>query len=74
MAAFWFHYNKPASKKAGHPLLTVHWRGACHIVRHIKCCVPVKTRERKAQPYVVMAGNGDVVFKDKTAYICASRK
>lgn len=69
MAAFWFHYNKPASRAAGHPVLTVHCRGACHTVRHIECHVPVRTRERKSQPHVVMAGKGSVYMAGDTAYI-----
>lgn len=73
MAAFWFHYNKPASRAAGEPRLTVHCQGACHIVRHIECHVPVRTRERKSQPHVVMAGTGSVRFLDDTAYITEAR-
>lgn len=73
MTAFWFHYNKPASRKAGHPLMTVHCQGACHIVRHIQCHVPVQTRERKSQPHVVMAGRGTVTLCTDTAIITDGR-
>lgn len=73
MAAFWFHYNKPASKAAGHPIMTVHCQGACHLVRHVECHVPVRTRERKSQPHVVMAGKGTVAFSGETAYITDER-
>jgi len=73
MTAFWFHYNKPASRAAGHPVLTVHCQGACHTVRHIECHVPVRTRERKSQPHVVMAGKGTVCFSGETAYITDGR-
>lgn len=69
MTAFWFHYNKPASKQAGHPVLTVHWQGRCHFVRHIQCHVPVQTRERKSQPHVVVAGRGNVAICGDTATI-----
>jgi hypothetical protein len=73
MAAFWFHYNKPASRQAGHPVMTVHSQGCCHTVRHIECHVPVRTRERKSQPHVVMAGRGTVTLSGETAYITDGR-
>jgi hypothetical protein len=73
MAAFWFHYNKPLSKQRGYPTMTVHCQGACHFVRHIECHVPVRTRERKSQPHVVMAGSGTVCFSGETAYITDGR-
>jgi hypothetical protein len=59
MTAFWFHYNKPASAKAGHPVLTVHHKGACLLVRNIVC----------SQPRVVMAGRGSVRLAGDTAFI-----
>lgn len=68
-AAFWFHYNKPEAHRQGHPVMTVHYRGICHMVRHISCAVPVSTRERTSQPHVVMAGRGAIEFLDGTAYI-----
>lgn len=69
MSAFWFHYNKPASKKLGRPVITVHYAGACHLVRNIICKVPVHTRERKRQPHVVVAGRGNISFAGDTAFI-----
>lgn len=60
--AFWFHYNKPASKAAGHPVLTLHYEGACHLVRSVTCEVPTHTRERQRQPHVVVAGVGYAHF------------
>lgn len=54
--AFWFHYNKPMSRKVGRPQLTIHWQGACHVVDSIECCVSTKSRVRKSQPHVVIAG------------------
>jgi hypothetical protein len=68
-AAFWFHYNKPETQRRGHPVMTVHYRGACHMVRAVSCEVPVATRERTIQPRVVMAGRGSVEIVDGTAYI-----
>jgi len=68
-AAFWFHYNKPEAQRRGHPVMTVHYRGVCHMVRAVSCEVPVATRERTRQPRVVMAGKGSVEICDGTAYI-----
>lgn len=69
MSAFWFHYNRPASAQQGHPIMTVHYKGECHLVRDVVCDVPVHTRERTKQPRLVMAGNGDVSISNNTAYI-----
>jgi len=69
MKSFWFHYNKPASKAAGRPVLTVHHEGQCTLVRHLVCHVPVRSRERNSQPHVVMTGRGTVMIDGETATI-----
>lgn len=56
MRRFWFHYNKPASKKAGRPLLTLHFKDACSLVDKILCAVPVETKNRSRQPHCVVQG------------------
>lgn len=53
---FWFHYNKPASNKAGGPKLTVHFKKTCYIVDEIECNVKTFTHERKDQPRIVVKG------------------
>ena len=53
---FFFHYNKPESKKQGRNVLTVHWKDRCIPVNAIKCDVPIETHDRKIQPYCVMRG------------------
>jgi hypothetical protein len=53
---FWFHYNKPASKMANNPKMTVHHNGICHIVDHIICDVSTYTKHNKRQPHVVLKG------------------
>jgi hypothetical protein len=73
MSAFWFHYNKPASRAAGHPVMTVHHRDACILVRKIVCSVPVCSRERRTQPHVVIAGRGLVRIAGDTAYITGDK-
>lgn len=68
--AFFFHYNKPASKAAGAPRLSVHYLGACNIVSAVECRVPVSSRNRKTQPRCVMAGKcRDILFYNSTAII-----
>jgi hypothetical protein len=54
--SFFYHYNKPASLKAGHPILTLHFLGVCHLVNAIQCSVPTHTRNRKTQPRCVVSG------------------
>lgn len=57
--SFFFHYNKPASAAARHPVLTVHWRGVCYQARSVVINVPTFTRERKQQPRLVVAGKAE---------------
>lgn len=58
MPAFWLHYNRPKTQEEGRNVLTVHYRGQCHFVHGVECLVPTRTRERKSQPRMVMAGKG----------------
>lgn len=53
---FWFHYNKPLSKKAGKPQITVHYKGTCYVADNIECHVPIEGHIRKTQPFFVMKG------------------
>lgn len=61
--AFWFHYNKPESRKQQRNVLTVHVNGGCNLVHAIDCSVPLKTRDRKQQPRCVLSGRGFVSFR-----------
>lgn len=54
--AFWFHYNKPESKKAGRPKLTLHYLGMCHLVDKLIIKVPTYSFNRKTQPYCIIKG------------------
>ena len=67
--SFWFHYNKPEAARAGHPVMTVHYAGKCHLVRSISIEVPTETRERNTQPRMVIAGKGFVTFEGDHAHI-----
>lgn len=69
MPTFFFHYNKPASKHVGQPVMSVHYKGQCLLVRDVVCSVPVRSRHRSRQPHVVMAGRGSVRLDGDTAYI-----
>ena len=53
---FFYHYNKPASRKAGLPILTLHWQNKCHQVHKIKCQVETETHNQKQQPNCVVRG------------------
>ena len=55
---FWFHYNKPSSKKAGKPQISVHVQKTCHIVDNIDVRVPTHGRiNLKRQPHFVVVGD-----------------
>lgn len=59
--SFWFHYNKIASRQQKRNILTFHWKGICYPVNKITCKVPIISRDRKQQPYCVMAGKAHKV-------------
>ncbi len=66
--SFWFHYNKPASRRRGKPTATVHLGGRCVLVDHVIPHVPVRSRARKSQPHWVLAGRyPEVVIEGGTA-------
>lgn len=54
--SFYFHYNKPASRAAGKPVLSVHYRGKCYMVDFVRCEVPIESKNNKRQPFCVMTG------------------
>lgn len=54
---FWFHYNKPYSRKHKVDKWSVHYDNTCYIVDSIRCYVPTFSRNRKKQPRVVMYGD-----------------
>ena len=61
---FFYHYNKPLSRKCGYDILTVHFNNTCFPVRDIKCHVYTESRHRKTQPYCVIAGRASSVTID----------
>lgn len=54
--SFFFHYNKPMSRKFGRNKLTVHRQGVCHLVDEIQCKVETNTKDNKKQPHCVITG------------------
>lgn len=54
---FFYHYNKPASLKAGVPKLSVHFEDTCHIVDHVKCAVQCESHHQTRQPRCIMRGH-----------------
>lgn len=53
---FFFHYNKPESKKAGKPIISVHYNNTCFFVENIICEVTTRGKINKRQPFFVIAG------------------
>jgi len=69
-SSFWFHYNKPASSKAGKPQITIHYKKSCIVIDNIICKVPIMGRIRKQQPRWVVAGKAnDIKFENNVAII-----
>lgn len=54
--AFYFHYNKPASRRLKRNVLTLHAQGACHLVYSLECHGFTRTVARATQPRCVIAG------------------
>ena len=71
---FFFHYNKPESRKQNRNVLTVHWKNSCIPVNHLKINVPIESHTQKSQPHCVMRGFANSVEiieenNEKTALI-----
>lgn len=61
--AFFFHYNKPASLKAGKVQISLHCHGQCRLVDNVTCYVTTQGRIRNTSPKFVMAGQAmEVIF------------
>ena len=58
---FFYHYNKPASKKAGKPVISLHYNRTCHLVNNIKCYVPTYGKINKKQPFFVIKGKARLI-------------
>ena len=70
MRKFWFHYNKPASKKASKPQITLHYKDQCMLVDNVVLNVKTFGQVRKRQPYFVVCGYAEsVLIKNKIAHV-----
>lgn len=67
--SFFFHYNKPMSKKLGKTQLTVHYNKQCHLVDGIVLNVPTYSRNRKSQPHCIICGKGELEIINNIAYL-----
>ncbi len=61
MKVFYFHYNKPASKRAKKVQISVHYDKQCIIVDNVICNVQTFGKINKTQPYFVMKGKCESV-------------
>ncbi len=69
---FFFHFNKPASRAAGKPRISVHYNKQCIIVDNVYCSVPTKGKIKQKQPQFVLAGSvlpSEFTVVDNIAYI-----
>lgn len=61
---FFFHYNKKEK------MMTVHFKGRCHIVKDILCECETSTKWKNGQPNLVMQGWANSLnIVDRTAII-----
>jgi hypothetical protein len=58
---FWYHYNKPMSRRMGRPILTIHWKDRCINCDKLEIHVPTETHERKRQPRMIVRGFANTV-------------
>lgn len=58
---FFFHYNKPLSKKRKAHYWSIHFKKSCHCVKAIDCNVSTVSKTNKRQPFVVMQGNANKI-------------
>ena len=67
---FFFHYNKPLSKKAGKPIITLHFKNKCYMVENIVCNASTYGHLNKSQPFFVIKGKSSKIsITNRIAYI-----
>ena len=66
MNVFYLHYNKPASRLARKPLLSVHYKKKCFVVDHVDCRVPMRSKHQKRQPFCILKGKcSSIIFNEE---------
>jgi hypothetical protein len=62
---FFYHLNKPETKKLGKVVWSIHYRNQCILANHLDIRVPTESREQTTrQPYAKMVGNAAAVTVD----------
>lgn len=62
---FFYHLNKPETKKQNRVVWTIHWKGVCTHVHDIRVNVPTFTRSQtKRQPWAVVVGDASEIDID----------
>lgn len=70
LRSFYFHYNKPATQRAGKIQVSIHIDKKCHIVDNVVCDVSTKGHLKKTQARFVMRGKcNDFEIKDNIAFL-----
>lgn len=50
-------------------MMSVHFRGACHVTPNVICMVPCETKWNKRQPMLVMKGKASEIIFNKDSII-----
>ncbi len=59
---FFFHYNKPESRKQGRNVITLHWNDTCHLIHKIVSDTGFESHDQKRQPRCIMRGWANNVY------------
>ena len=67
---FFYHFNKPESKRLGKPQISIHYKKSCSIVDNIVINTSTFGRLNKTQPYFTVVGDAkSIEIVDRIAYI-----
>jgi hypothetical protein len=54
---FFFHYNKPESKKQGRNVMTLHWEDTCIMVNGVETHgADIQSHKQNRQPHCIIRG------------------
>lgn len=71
--SFFFHYNKPLSKKQNRPVISIHYNGKCIFVNNLVVSVPTHGKIKKTQPMFIVCGKcSDVLIEDNNGFLVAT--
>jgi hypothetical protein len=69
---YFFHYNKPLSRKLGKQMITLHFKNKCHFLEGDKfiCKTECEGKVNPTQPVFVMQGFcEDFIIEDGIGYV-----